>query len=214
MHRMAGNKIINGFHGTNFDNVESIINNGFVMNTSSKDWLGIGIYFFVDGLGDVPQEHAAEWAKAVAWDKIKKRHTYERYAVIRASIDCSDNEIVLDMTTKEDTDFFNEIRKKYLRQETNRNRIRKSNPKPTDKEKRKQWRPTNLDITLLKILRRRYGYKICIANMFIKISSEERRNGSNTTQSFPNCTICAVYDMSKILEKESCKEGDIKKNEL
>lgn len=209
MHHMAGNKIINGFHGTNFDNVESIINNGFVMNTSSKDWLGIGIYFFVDGLGDVPQEHAAEWAKAVAWDKIKKRNTYVRYAVIRASIDCSENDVVLDMTTKEDTDLFNRFRKSYLRNEANRNRIRKSNPKPTDKEKRKQWRPANLDTVILRFMQGECGIKICIANMFIKISSEERKNGSGTTQSFPNCTICAVYDMSKILEKESCKNGDI-----
>ncbi len=205
---MAGNEIINGFHGTNFDNVDSIINNGFVMNTSSMDWLGIGIYFFVDGLGDVPQEHAAEWAKAVAWDKIKKRHTYERYAVIRASIDCSNNDVVLDMTTKEDMDLFNWFRKRYLRNEANRNRIRRN------KEKRKQWRSTNLDTVILRFMQEKCGIKICIANMFIKISSEERKNGSGTTQSFPNCTICAVYDMSKILEKESYKEGDIKENKL
>jgi len=59
---------IDGYHGTSAENIESILRSGFVVRDHSDDWLGMGCYFFIDGLRD-PESSARDWAISEAWNK-------------------------------------------------------------------------------------------------------------------------------------------------
>lgn len=75
-----------GFHGTDFDNHESILGLNFSVSAAEDDWLGTGAYFFIDGISD-PLVDARNWAKLQAYDKHTRTDRYENYAVIKAIID-------------------------------------------------------------------------------------------------------------------------------
>ncbi len=48
----SDNKVYIGYHGTNYENVESIIKHGFHVSDNADEWLGHGIYFFTEGISD------------------------------------------------------------------------------------------------------------------------------------------------------------------
>lgn len=49
------------YHGTNSECVESIERIGFRPSSSDTEWLGSGVYFFVEG-SFCPLTNAREWA--------------------------------------------------------------------------------------------------------------------------------------------------------
>lgn len=69
--------IVNGYHATSSENVESILENGFRLSENAEDWLGDGIYFWQD-------------APARAWQYAKEKRQQERFngtpAVVGAQI--------------------------------------------------------------------------------------------------------------------------------
>jgi hypothetical protein len=101
-----------GYHGTDYDNVESILKNRFRISDKADEWLGHGIYFFTEGISD-PIENAKEWAINQAWDKVAKRYSYQKYAVLKAEVS---GERVLDLTTTEGLRVYNEMRNLFIRE--------------------------------------------------------------------------------------------------
>jgi hypothetical protein len=102
----SDNKVYIGYHGTNYENVESIIKHGFHVSDNADEWLGHGIYFFTEGISD-PIENAKEWAINQAWDKENKRYCYKKYAVLKVEVS---GERVLDLTTENGLRSYNEMR--------------------------------------------------------------------------------------------------------
>jgi hypothetical protein len=85
MNDLMQRRTLQGYHGTNAENLESISVRGLVPSTGNHHWLGNGVYFFLSGISD-PIRDAEEWASAEAWDNRKRCHRYNMFAVIRAEI--------------------------------------------------------------------------------------------------------------------------------
>lgn len=74
-----------GFHGTDCNKRQSILERNFSVSAAEDEWLGTGAYFFIEGISD-PQSDARHWAKLQAYDKRTKSNRYSNYAVIKAII--------------------------------------------------------------------------------------------------------------------------------
>ncbi len=94
----------NGFHGSDFDNIDSILSENFRESENEDEWLGYGVYFFVDGISD-PQKNAMEWAKNQAYNKGKV--DYDKFVVFKAEVVCGR---VLDTTNLDGLKVFNTLR--------------------------------------------------------------------------------------------------------
>lgn len=183
------NKIYIGYHGTNADHVESIVKNGFYTSDNADEWLGHGIYFFTEGISD-PIENAKEWAINQAWDKVAKRYLYQKYAVLKVEVS---GERVLDLTTTEGLQVYNEMRNLFIHKYESlfhRDRdIRQDNCKMS-----------NLIIKRLKL-------DILINHLYIKNKSQRRLNLVSNT---PNTTVMVVTKPQNILSIEVVSRGEIK----
>lgn len=104
-----------GFHGTDFSNVASIKENGFLESASETEWLGRGVYFFVEGIG-CPKTNATQWAKNQSYDKQTRCNSYEKYGVIKVSIKY---QRFLDTTIAEGLNAFNMLREKIIAKHQN-----------------------------------------------------------------------------------------------
>ncbi len=72
---------IEGFHGTNKVAANAILAKGYKPSEGDEQWIGDGVYLFVDGIGD-GQKNAKDWAIYKAWDNKTKHNIYPFYAVI------------------------------------------------------------------------------------------------------------------------------------
>lgn len=97
-----------GYHGTNSNLVESIVADSFRKSENDDEWLGHGVYFFVEGIS-CPITNAGEWAKNQAFSR--KGNRYDRYTVLEAVARCNR---LLDATTVEGLQAFEEVRQKIL----------------------------------------------------------------------------------------------------
>ncbi|EIV8492745.1 hypothetical protein [Vibrio vulnificus] len=97
-----------GFHGTDKKNIGSIKQANFIESTNDDEWLGYGVYFFVEGISD-PLDNACEWAKNQAHSK--EGLQYKEYAVLKVKSVCSK---VLDTTTIEGLKAFNKLREALI----------------------------------------------------------------------------------------------------
>lgn len=88
---------IEAFHGTSLLAAKSILQEGYRESDSDREWLGRGIYFFVEGISD-PIENAAEWAKAEAYDKWTGGNKYKEIAVLKSIVEIDSSKII-DLTT-------------------------------------------------------------------------------------------------------------------
>lgn len=95
-----------GYHGTSFNAACHILTSAFRPSVGDSEWLGHGVYFFIEGLND-PFEKAAAWAKQRAHRK--GRQLYSDYAVLEAKIETSNH---LDLDVHEDQVLFEAIREK------------------------------------------------------------------------------------------------------
>lgn len=95
-----------GYHGTNASNVISIKKNNFTLSQNDDEWLGFGVYFFIDGIG-CPKVNAVEWANNQAYCTEKRRLTYTKYSVLSAPIACKN---VLDASKLSGINAFNAVR--------------------------------------------------------------------------------------------------------
>lgn len=101
------NEII-GYHGTDQSRVKSIQENNFNASQKKNEWLGYGVYFFVNGISD-PIKNAIEWGKNEAYNK--GSYDYETYSVLKAAVSF---DRLLDTTTIEGLSVFNTLRDKFI----------------------------------------------------------------------------------------------------
>jgi hypothetical protein len=191
---------IEGFHGTDAANVNGIVDNGFRLSLGDEEWLGDGVYFFVDGITSNPQSNATKWSIANAWDNNLKKYTYLNYAVIKTIIKVNEANF-LDLTTTEGMKVFNYLRNKYVSKIiANGKRL---NAKNADFK----------DGHLINNARKKFNFQIDAVkgNFYIKFTNERIHNINFRV---PNTTIVAVYDTDNCLEKKYIEVLKVKKIEL
>lgn len=182
------NKIYIGYHGTNYENVESILKNGFRISDKADEWLGHGIYFFTKGISD-PIENAKEWAINQAWDNKNKRYFYKKYAVLEVEVF---GERVLDLTTTEGLRVYNEMRNLLIhRYELSFHRDRNIHQ-------------DNCKMSNLIIKRRKLD--ILINHLYIKNKMQRIRNIDSKV---PNTTVMVVTEPLSIKSIKIVSSGEI-----
>ncbi|WP_426697717.1 hypothetical protein ACP6EV_06460 [Aeromonas hydrophila] len=95
---------IKGFHGTTEKNADKILESGFQISKNNEDWLGNGVYFFIDGISN-PLFSAIEWAS--------NTHGKLNCAVIESDILIQAKDI-LDLTTSKGLITYNYLRNKII----------------------------------------------------------------------------------------------------
>ncbi|WP_103867241.1 hypothetical protein [Aquimarina sp. I32.4] len=175
---------IEGFHGTSLENAKSIILNDFKLSRGHKEWLGDGVYFFIDGISNNPSSQAEKWSIAHSWNKIEKKYSYKRYSVIKCNIEV-DNNNFLDLTTSDGVEVLDYIIEHH-----------------TSKMKEIGKKIDYIDGFVINFARKEDIISIDIAkgNFYIKFTKERINQINRRT---PNCTICSIYNPEKaIISKE------------
>ena len=165
---MANNTQITGYHGTAYDNVGAIRARGFKRSTKSYEWLGYGVYFFIEGISD-PIEAAREWATLHSVRGGVKR--YRQYAIISAEI--SPHELV-DLTKREQLGEFNRLRDKII-ERYSENFSRKP--------------PVEHDRLVFNFAREELGCDAVIANLYIQ---NNQQSSMGIDSRVPNTTVLVV----------------------
>ncbi|WCC41982.1 hypothetical protein PJJ26_11065 [Tenacibaculum finnmarkense] len=91
---------IKGYHGTSISSAKEIIKSNYDLSIGDKEWLGNGVYFFIEGISSKPNEQAKNWAITQSWDNIKQEHKYKEYCVIKSNFDVNEDNL-LDLTKEE-----------------------------------------------------------------------------------------------------------------
>ena len=183
---------IDGFHGTDMKRVESIQSNGFKPSVRKSEWLGDGVYFFVKGLNEKPEDQAEQWAVVSSWDKHKKEYTYEEYAVLHGVIEVDESKY-LDLTEAEGVKILDYLQEKY-----------------TDKLAMIGKKLQPIDGYLINFARGEHilDIEVVKGNVYIKLKKEDRIHKLSRRTS--NCTICSVYaPKNNIIECNVFKTGGI-----
>ncbi len=180
-----------GFHGTSFENAKKIILDDFRLSIGHKEWLGDGIYFFVNGINDKPSNQAEKWSIAQSWNKIERKNNYLRYSVLKCEIEVEDDKF-LDLTTSYGVEILDYI-------------IDSHSAKMKEINKKLAY----IDGFTINFARLENILDIDVAkgNFYIKFTKERIDNLNRRT---PNCTICSVYTPEKtIIKKELLLTNEI-----
>lgn len=178
-----------GFHGSDFNNIESILEESFRKSDNKDEWLGYGVYFFIDGISE-PFENAKEWAKNQAFNQGKC--SYDKYAVLKARVVCNS---VLDTTQMEGLKAFNILRSALIKKHDEcfqRNRELKC-------DDRVMW---NLVAQTMKL-------DAVVHNLYIKDKMQRiQKIGSNV----PNSTVLCVKVPTSVVKEtiEVVCDGEVK----
>lgn len=182
-----------GFHGTDNDNVDSILQDGFKISSGDKDWLGDGCYFFVEGINKNPCEQAVQWAILNAWDNKNRKNKYVTYAVLHSNITVDDSKF-LDLTNADGVEILDYIQK--LCRE-----------KLATIGKGIHF----IDGYLINFARTEkiIDIEVTKGNVYIKLNIEDRIH--NLRRRINNCTICSVYLPSNNIGKniKLVKKGNV-----
>ena len=168
-----------GYHGCDYEHVESIKSENFRPSEGPEHLLGDGVYFFVEGFKSDPIENAKKWAVSECF---KGNRSYPKYAVLAAVI-CPRN--LLDVTCDEGKEIINVAREHAF------------NDLPT---------PVNGcdDYSLLKYLLSFYAFDAIIHDFFFEFKRE--RILSLTRSSFPNVRVLCVRDPQSAIDKIKINE--------
>ena len=171
-----------GFHGTSFESAASVIRQGYKPSVNDRDWLGDGVYFFTEGLSKTPIHQAEEWAKAQSWDKEHHAYKYAKLSVLKSHI-AVDEERLLDLTTADGVEIIDYIIAKHIEKMSSIGK-----------------RMTYIDGYVINFARLEGILPIDVAkgNFYIKFERERIKRIDRRTA---NCTICAVYEPTKNIEK-------------
>lgn len=174
---MENEKVFIGFHGTSEVNASSIMSSNFIPSENPDDWLGYGIYFFIEGIND-PCENAKEWAKNCAWVGQGKPLKYSKFNVLSVLVSGRN---VLDTTKTEGLNAYNEIRELLEKKEKKcfqRNRS-------VNQDNRVMW---NLVADFLQL-------EIIIHNLYIRTETQRKLQIASNV---PNTTVMCVKNVSNI----------------
>ncbi len=183
---------IKGHHGTSLDSAKAIINSNYELSIGDDEWLGSGVYFFVEGISSKTEELAEKWAKTQAWDKKSRKYKYLKYCLMESNIEVEESEF-LDLTTEEGVEVLSYLVDRYLE------KIAQTGLKLTFK-----------DGLLLNLARKEglFPLEVVKGNFYIKFAKERIKRINLRTS---NCTICTVYTPEKsITSNFVIKTGTIK----
>lgn len=174
------------FHGTSMESATLIVSSNFVLSLGDKEWLGDGVYFFIEGISSKPIEQAKQWAIAEAWDNTNKCYKYNKYGVIQSNI-IVDEDKFLDLTKEDGVEILAYIL------ECHQNKIKRINKKFD-----------YLDGTLINFARGENLIEVDVVkgNFYIKFTQSRIKNANLRTS---NCTICAVVNPEKHISKSSLR---------
>jgi hypothetical protein len=170
---------IAGFHGTSNQSADEIINSNYKITPNPEDWLGSGVYFFINGIS-CPIKNANDWAR--------KKFGDDSSAVLKSYIVAS-HDSVLNLTTAAGLSTYDKFRIKFLEQ----NKIALADRRDLNIKKRKDIRLDDRIVT--EALLTELSISVLIHNVYIK--NELQRNLAMES-SYPNATVCSVRDLSLI----------------
>lgn len=176
--------VLVGKHGTDLENVESILQQNFKPSRSERDWIGNGVYFFIDGIGD-PAEHAAQWARSQSFAGYRQQRHYEQYAVVSALVKLRR---YLDLRKSTHVEAFSVIRTEL------NNRLKRA------ELYNQQGYPQSgyyNDCRVCNYLLMQKKLCAIVKNDYIKHEDERRRQ---INSNIPNCTIMCVRDAQLSIE--------------
>ncbi|MCF8009599.1 MAG: hypothetical protein K9K32_07505 [Halanaerobiales bacterium] len=182
---------ITGYHGTNSNNVESIKQNNFTYEHDTSHWLGDGIYFFIDGIGEEPINLAAKWAIAAAWNDDNQEYNYERCSVLKSDINL-EGITILNLTEDKGLDLFNKYRRRLLDTLSYYDL----------KEEYSGNHGFEYDFKLLEHIKNNSSVGVIISHLYVKFTKE--RKGLVRSR-IPNCTIMSV-DSQENIDEHSIEE--------
>lgn len=168
------------YHGTNSENIESIKNNGFKPSYSNSEWLGSGVYFFIEG-SFCPVTNARDWAIASAWDNNKRKCRYTSYTVLMTIVS---GHRALDLRIGEDLEIFEKLRKYIFDR--------------YESEKEKFHSKIHPDTFLCNSVAKSMNLDILIQNLYIK-TKEQRMNRLHSR--IPNSTVLCAKENAIIEHK-------------
>lgn len=173
-----------GYHGTSLTATKEIINSNYKLSIGDEEWLGDGVYFFINGISTKPDEQAKKWAITQSWDKQNRKYTYKHYCVIKTEIKV-ENDNFLDLTKEEGIEVLNYLIESFEK---------------AIKPKSKKF--IYIEGLILNLARGEGILPIDIVkgNFYIKFAQERIKNINLRT---PNSTICAVYEPKKNIIKTS-----------
>lgn len=182
-----------GYHGTSLEAANNIIATQYNISIGYKEWLGDGVYFFVNGLSSTPQEQAKEWAIATSWNNENKNHDYTKYGVLETSI-VVDN--LLDLTVEEGVNVLtflcDELDAKIHKHQSSQGKYK-----------------APLEGFLINLAREEGIIPIDVVkgNFYIKFTKQRLRN---LNFKVANCTICSVYNKKQnLLNNRIVEQGEV-----
>lgn len=168
------------YHGTTLDKASCIVESGFEVNPSEEDWLGNGVYFFVDGFA-CPKVNAMEWASF-------KSHGLQPCVVVsEVSVPL---EKVLDLRSEKGLHAYNQEKSHFITSHYRSLLTRRD----LVKKKRRDIRLDDAVITKGVLLS--LGVSVLFHNLYIK---RKVHRDLELESSYPNSTVCCVADPAYIL---------------
>ncbi len=159
-----------GWHGTDEKNADQILKDSFRESRGNKHWLGEGVYFFTDGVGD-PSGHAQNWAKSEA----RKRNS-ARFAVLKAGIAVNDDTI-LDLRENKGLELFNAHKSYILREIRSVHRGFRVRSK------------AYCDSKVIEHMKQAASLEVVVMNMYVQFLKDRIEN---IRSRIPNCTFLCV----------------------
>lgn len=168
------------------ERAQSIVNSNFVVTASEEDWLGTGVYFFLDGISS-GFKSALEWAN--------NSHQGQNCCVIEVTVEVPVS-LVFDLTSIANLREFNTIRNLVVDENYQLLAARRD----LTVKKRRDIRLDDRIITN-KIMEK-VSKKILIHNVYIK--NNKQRN-LILESSYPNSTVACLNDLNLITEMKILK---------
>lgn len=181
------------YHGTSVSAAFSIRANGYKPSVSNSEWLGNGVYFFLNGISDA-QKDAECWAICESWNKDTRSRDYDTYAVLCSELNVNDEFILdLDDDSSEKRKIFCEFRELVFE------KIRNAN---------KCYGDVADGYIINEILENHImQVKMVKSKMYVQLKELDRR--FKIKSRIPNCTICSVNDLNCISNTRILKAAHI-----
>ncbi|WP_124399459.1 hypothetical protein [Pseudomonas synxantha] len=168
-----------GFHGTSLARAAAILAHGYHYVSSKEDWLGSGVYFFMDGFS-CAKANAVEWAS--------NKYLGEEFAVVKSVVEL-DSSRVLDLTSMQGLAIYNNTRLDILDRYGEALKCRRD----ISIKKRKDIRLDDKIITDLVL--KELEVDVLVHNVYIK-NRQQRELALES--SYPNATVFSVSNLSFI----------------
>ncbi|MFZ6801862.1 hypothetical protein [Undibacterium sp. Di24W] len=183
--------LFEGFHGTSLDASKSIVGGQFLKSESRTEWLGHGVYFFVEGIS-CPLQNAQDWAICQAWDKENCVNLYDDFGVLKSEIQLGEDELI-DLTCLSGLQAFNATKAELY------SALMKHGIQLAPQEEH-NCILFNFMVDVLEV-------KAVKHHLYIKNKRERR---AKLDLNVPNTTVCCLVDLGSIAKTEIVVEGKIK----